>query len=70
MWRSPTSWSLNATNILAQKYFRGTPNTLERERSLRQVTDRVVDTMTGWGIKDGYFADDDEAESFRAELKH
>jgi ribonucleoside-diphosphate reductase alpha chain len=66
----PESWSLNATNILAQKYFRGTPNTDERERSLRQVADRVVDTVTGWGIKDGYFADDDEAETFRAELKH
>ncbi len=66
----PDTWSLNATNILAQKYFRGTPGTAERERSLRQVADRVVDTVTGWGIKDGYFADDDEAETFRAELKH
>ncbi len=66
----PASWSLNATNILAQKYFRGTPNTPERERSLRQVADRVVDTITEWGVKDGYFADDEEAEAFRAELKH
>src|SRR5665213_2604729 len=47
----PESWSLNATNILAQKYFRGTPNTDERESSLRQVADRVVDTVTTWGIK-------------------
>ncbi|MGH9079587.1 MAG: LAGLIDADG family homing endonuclease [Acidimicrobiales bacterium] len=66
----PASWSLNATNILAQKYFRGTPGTDERERSLRQVADRVIDTVTVWGVKDGYFADDDEAETFRAELKH
>ena len=66
----PEDWSLNATNILAQKYFRGTPNTDERERSLRQVADRVVDTVTTWGIKDGYFVDDEEAETFRAELKH
>ncbi|HEV3281413.1 MAG TPA: vitamin B12-dependent ribonucleotide reductase [Acidimicrobiales bacterium] len=66
----PDTWSLNATNILAQKYFRGTPGTDERERSLRQVADRVVDTVTAWGIKDGYFADDDEAETFRAELKY
>ncbi len=66
----PAGWSLNATNILAQKYFRGTPNTSERERSLRQVSDRVVDTITEWGIKDGYFVDDEEAEAFRAELKH
>ena len=66
----PESWSLNATNILAQKYFRGTPGTDEREWSLRQVADRVVDTVTAWGIKDGYFADEEEAETFRAELKH
>jgi ribonucleoside-diphosphate reductase alpha chain len=66
----PAGWSLNATNILAQKYFRGTPNTPERERSLRQVSDRVVDTLTEWGNNDGYFVDDEEAEAFRAELKH
>ncbi|HEY2562508.1 MAG TPA: vitamin B12-dependent ribonucleotide reductase [Acidimicrobiales bacterium] len=66
----PEHWSLNATNILAQKYFRGTPGTPEREWSLRQVTDRVVDTITAWGTKDGYFVDDEEAEIFRAELKH
>ena len=66
----PEGWSLNATNILSQKYFRGTPNTDEREWSLRQVADRVVDTVTTWGIKDGYFVDDEEAETFRSELKH
>ncbi|MGP8008023.1 MAG: vitamin B12-dependent ribonucleotide reductase [Acidimicrobiales bacterium] len=66
----PSTWSLNATNILSQKYFRGTPGTVEREWSLKQVADRVVDTITAWGVKDGYFTDDDEAETFRAELKH
>ncbi|MEO9223960.1 MAG: LAGLIDADG family homing endonuclease [Acidimicrobiales bacterium] len=66
----PTSWSLNATNIVAQKYFRGTPGTPERESSLRQVIDRVVDTITTWGREGGYFVDDDEAEIFQAELKH
>jgi ribonucleoside-diphosphate reductase alpha chain len=66
----PDNWSLNATNILAQKYFRGTLGTPEREWSLKQVADRVVDTLTAWGIKDGYFADDTEAEIFRDELKH
>ncbi len=66
----PESWSLNATNILAQKYFRGTPGTPEREWSLKQVADRVVDTVTAWGTKDGYFVDDDEAETFQAELKY
>jgi ribonucleoside-diphosphate reductase alpha chain len=66
----PASWSLNATNILAQKYFRGTPGTQERETSLKQVVDRVVDAITKWGMKDGYFEDDAETEAFRDELKH
>ena len=66
----PVGWSLNATNILAQKYFRGTGGTAERETSLRQVADRVVDTITDWGIAGGYFVDDREADAFRAELKH
>ena len=66
----PSTWSLNATNILAQKYFRGTLGTIEREWSMRQVADRVVDTITNWGKKGGYFADDVEAETFNAELKH
>ncbi|MBU6242281.1 MAG: vitamin B12-dependent ribonucleotide reductase, partial [Acidobacteria bacterium] len=65
----PASWSLNATNIVAQKYFRGTLGTPERETSLRQVIDRVADTITDWGIEGGYFVDADEAEAFRNELK-
>jgi ribonucleoside-diphosphate reductase alpha chain len=66
----PTTWSLNATNIVAQKYFRGTLGTPEREWSLRQVIDRVADTITRWGTEGGYFVDDSEAEAFNAELKH
>ena len=66
----PESWSVNATNILAQKYFRGTLGTEEREWSLRQVADRVADTLTAWGIKDGYFVDDEEAMVFNHELKY
>ncbi len=66
----PESWSVNATNILAQKYFRGTLNTPEREWSLKQVADRVADTITSWGLKDGYFVDGEEAEVFNHELKH
>src|SRR3954452_6012192 len=66
----PASWSLNATNILAQKYFRGTLGTTEREWSLKQVADRVVDTITAWGVKDGYFTDEAEAAAFSDELKH
>ena len=66
----PVGWSLNATNILAQKYFRGTVGTPEREWSLKQVADRVVDTITKWGLDGGYFTDDREAEAFSDELKH
>jgi ribonucleoside-diphosphate reductase alpha chain len=66
----PATWSMNATNILAQKYFRGTLGTPEREHSLRQVIDRVADTITGWGVKDGYFADEAEAGAFSDELKY
>ncbi len=66
----PTSWSMMATQIVSQKYFRGTLGTPERERSVRQMVDRVADTITGWGIDGGYFADEASAEVFNAELKH
>ncbi len=66
----PSTWSVNATNILAQKYFRGTVGTLEREHSLRQVADRVVDTITQWGREGGYFTSEDEASIFSDELKY
>jgi len=65
----PVGWSLNATNIVAQKYFRGTPDTDEREWSLKQVADRVANTITEWGIHDGYFTDQAEADAFSDELK-
>ena len=64
----PVGWSQNATNIVAQKYFRGSLGSPEREQSLRQVIDRVVTTITAWGRRGGYFVDDTEAEAFRAEL--
>ena len=66
----PVTWSVNATNIVAQKYFRGTLGTPERESSLRQVIDRVVDTITTWGREGGYFVDDEEEAAFRDELKY
>ncbi|MGI8792401.1 MAG: LAGLIDADG family homing endonuclease [Acidimicrobiales bacterium] len=66
----PSTWSVNATNILAQKYFRGTLGLDEREWSLKQVADRVVNTIKAWGIKDGYFVDDNEADAFGDELKY
>jgi ribonucleotide reductase alpha subunit/intein/homing endonuclease len=66
----PVTWSQNATNIVAQKYFRGQLGTPEREWSLRQVIDRVADTISDWGVRDGYFTDEAEADAFRDELKY
>lgn len=66
----PDGWSLNAINIVAQKYFSGTPGTNERETSLRDLIDRVVDTVTRTGQQEGYFETDTEAEDFREELKY
>jgi ribonucleoside-diphosphate reductase alpha chain len=66
----PSSWSMMATQIVSQKYFRGTLNTPQREHSVRQMIDRVADTITRWGIDGGYFADEETAEVFNAELKH
>ena len=66
----PKSWSMMATQIVSQKYFRGTLGTPEREHSVRQMIDRVADTITAWGIDGGYFADEASAEVFNHELKH
>src|SRR5271170_5637115 len=66
----PATWSMNATNILSQKYFRGTLGLPERETSLREVVDRVANAITTWGLKDGYFADEREATIFNEELKY
>jgi len=65
----PEGWSLNSINIVAQKYFSGTPGTADRESSLRQLIDRVVDTVTRQGIQEDYFESETEAEDFREELK-
>src|SRR5437764_14279210 len=65
----PKFWSQTATNIVAQKYFRGRLSSPERESSVRQMIGRVVETAVAWGKQGGYFADDDEADTFEAELK-
>ena len=65
----PKFWSQTATNIVAQKYFRGRMTSPDRERSVKQMVGRVVDTIGGWGRAGGYFATDDEADTFEAELK-
>ncbi len=66
----PETWSLNALNIVAQKYFTGTPGTEGRETSLKHLIDRVVDTVVRQGVQEGYFEDGDEAETFSQELKY
>jgi ribonucleoside-diphosphate reductase alpha chain len=65
----PRFWSQTATNIVAQKYFRGRMASPERERSVKQMIGRVADSITDWGKQGGYFATDEEAETFHAELK-
>src|ERR671923_1540103 len=65
----PKFWSQTATNIVAQKYFRGRMSSPERERSVKQMISRVVETIGRWGREGGYFASEEEAETFEAELK-
>jgi ribonucleoside-diphosphate reductase alpha chain len=65
----PKFWSQTATNIVAQKYFRGRLSSPDRETSVKQIVGRIVDTAVAWGKQGGYFADDEEAETFEAELK-
>src|SRR5881227_1585447 len=65
----PKFWSQTATNIVAQKYFRGRLSSPERERSVKQMIGRIVDTIGAWGRDGGYFATEDEAQTFQDELK-
>ena len=66
----PRFWSQQATNIVVSKYFRGQLGTPERERSVKQLIGRVVDTITQWARQDAYFASEDALLAFSAELKH
>jgi ribonucleoside-diphosphate reductase alpha chain len=66
----PAAWSDQAVRIVAARYFRYGKDDPRRERSLRQVIDRVVDTIRYHGQKGGYFAGAGEAETFAQELRH
>jgi ribonucleoside-diphosphate reductase alpha chain len=66
----PRSWSQLAINVVAQKYFRGSPGSPERETSVRQIIDRVVDTLAKWGREGGYFASEEDAENWAEELRY
>jgi ribonucleoside-diphosphate reductase alpha chain len=64
----PKSWSQNATNIVAQKYFRGQLGSPERESSVKQMIGRVAGTISNWGREGGYFASEEDADAFEMEL--
>jgi ribonucleoside-diphosphate reductase alpha chain len=66
----PATWSQLATNVVTSKYFRGALGTDARETSVRQLLGRVVETITGWGERQGYFVDDESRDIFRDELTH
>ncbi len=66
----PKSWSQNATNIVAQKYFRGQLGSPVRERSVKQMISRVAGTIASWGRERGYFATQADGEAFESELTH
>jgi ribonucleoside-diphosphate reductase alpha chain len=66
----PKSWSQNATNIVAQKYFRGQLGNPAREHSVKQMISRVAGTIADWGSERGYFASAEDAETFEHELTH
>ncbi len=66
----PSFWSQTATNVVASKYFRGQLGSDQREHSVKQLVGRVANTITEWGMKDGYFASGEEVENFRAELTY
>jgi ribonucleoside-diphosphate reductase alpha chain len=66
----PQSWSQNATNIVAQKYFRGQLGDAARERSVKQMIGRVAGTIAAWGAERGYFARAQDAEAFEHELTY
>src|SRR6202521_3361718 len=64
------SWSQLGINVVAQKYFRGGLGPPERETSVRQLIDRVVETLAGWGREGGYFASEEDAENWSEELRY
>jgi ribonucleoside-diphosphate reductase alpha chain len=66
----PRSWSQLAINVVAQKYFRGAPGSPERETSVRQIIDRVVETLAKWGREGGYFAGEEDAQNWSEELRY
>ncbi len=67
---TPATWSQTATNIVASKYFRGQLGSRDRERSVKGLISRVVDTIHSWAEAQGYFATGEDLQSFSDELTH
>jgi len=68
--RVPSTWSQLATNIVASKYFYGALDTPERESGVDQLVARVADTISDWGLEDGYFTNQSDRDAFCADLSH
>src|ERR1700734_3886191 len=66
----PAFWSVNAANVVTTKYLRGAVGSPQREFSLKQLVDRVVNTYERSGRENGYFASDEDAEIFGHELRY
>ena len=66
----PLDWSMTATNIVASKYLHGQMGTPERETGVRQLVERVAETVRDWGMAGGYFATAEDAAIFHDELAH
>ena len=67
----PKTWSMLATNVVASKYFRGQLGTPERERSVRQLVARVVDTIAALGAQGRLLRRARRTrQTFHAELTH
>ena len=64
----PVCWSQLATKVVASKYFYGDNDTGQRENSVKQLVHRVCKAIAERGKKDGYFANEQDAEIFYNEL--
>jgi ribonucleoside-diphosphate reductase alpha chain len=67
---SPKDWSMTAINIVASKYLHGTLGTPQRETGVRQLIQRVAETIRDWGWQQGYFATAEDRDTFHDELVH
>jgi ribonucleoside-diphosphate reductase alpha chain len=67
---SPKDWSMTAINIVASKYLHGALGTPQRETGVRQLIQRVAESIRDWGWQQGYFATAEDRDTFHDELVH